>query len=58
MTHTRERFLIPELNMVANDSELKNLQKQMLMYYPTDAGSNTKEIFTRRISGTIRGPSP
>lgn len=58
MTHTRERFLIPELNMVANDSELKNLQKQMLMYDPTDAGNNTKEIFTRRISGTIRGPSP
>lgn len=31
MAHTQNRFLIPELNIVANDAELKKMQKQILM---------------------------
>ena len=33
MMHHRDRFLIPELNFVANDSELRNMQKKMLKYH-------------------------
>jgi|688.fasta_scaffold221145_2 hypothetical protein len=31
MTNPREGFLIPELNVVANNSQLKNLQNKILM---------------------------
>lgn len=30
MAHTQNRFLIPELNVIANDAELRKLQKQIL----------------------------
>lgn len=30
MAHTRESFLIPQLNVVANDAQLRSLQQQVL----------------------------
>ena len=32
MAHSQNRFLIPELNIIANDAELRKMQRQMLAY--------------------------
>lgn len=46
-----DRYLIPELNMAANDAELRNIQRRMLKYFLSYPAKPIKDRLSKKIGG-------